>query len=72
METITWLDPTVHIDEELKKPFKKFLTTTVNVGEVVEDGNYIAVINSKNSLGKDKDFIVIPKCLIIKPRKYVV
>ena len=71
---IEWTDPTVHSVEELKKPFKKFMTKTVSYGEIKTDGNYIAIISTPKT-AKDitddqtADFTIIHKSLLISKKK---
>jgi len=69
---IVWLDPVRVQDEEIKRPFKANLAETVSYGEIEEDDYCVVVINSKNNVNEEKDFITIPKSLIIKKELYVV
>ena len=66
---ISWLDSTTHTDVEIKKPLKEYLTVQYCVGYYREEKNLAIVINAKNDRDKECDFIIIPKCLIIKKTK---
>ena len=67
---VIWLDPMRINDEELTKPFSKHLATTESIGYVEKDGKNVAVIYSENDVSDEKDFIIIPKSLIVKMVEY--
>lgn len=66
---IVWEDPASHLDENLKKPFKKYLAVRTNYGYLKEDGDYIAIVSADFSEDPDpeakQDFTIIPKKLIL-------
>ena len=64
---VLWNDPTIHNTTSFDKPYKKYLTETISVGEILQDKDCVVVISTRptdDTDSTDADGIVIPKSLI--------